>query len=102
MEDDVEVSGGGRHQEEEEVEVGVGEEAVLVDCVEQGSFPRHGHLVRLPHIPDQMMIMMMMMMMILFASLTYFELSSDGAICLYADLPNIISSDRLLPGVIAL
>ena len=50
MEDDVEVSGGGRHQQEEEVEVGVGEEAVLVDRVEQRSFPRHRHLVRLPHI----------------------------------------------------
>ena len=35
MEDDVEISGGGRHQQEEEVEVGVGEEAVVVDRVEQ-------------------------------------------------------------------
>ena len=35
MEDDVEVSGGGRHEEQEEVEVGVGEKAMFVDRVQQ-------------------------------------------------------------------
>ena len=43
---------------------------------------------------------MMIMIMIMFGSLSYFELSSLGAICLYADLPNITSSPRWLPGVI--
>ena len=47
MEDDVEVSGGGRHQEEEEVEVGVGEEAVLVDCVQQVAVAVHRQLVHI-------------------------------------------------------
>ena len=49
MEDDVEVSGGGRHQEEEEVEVGVGEKTVLVDRVEQVA-PVHRQLV---HVDDE-------------------------------------------------
>ena len=45
MEDDVEVAGGGGHQQQQEVVVGVGEQPLLVDLVQQGLLPQ-GKLVR--------------------------------------------------------
>ena len=46
MEDDVQVSGGGRHEQEEEVVVRVGQQALLVDLVQQGLVPQR-KLVRI-------------------------------------------------------